>query len=63
MLYGITGADAHTYMLADNNEDLMKTRSYAAHRAADLDWIIVPGYSLGGYILEKYHEKPTWNHE
>ena len=36
-----------------------KTRSYAALRAADLDWIIGPGYSLGGYILEKNHEKPT----
>ena len=39
------------------------TRSYAALRAADLDWIIGPGYSLGGYILEKNHEKTTWNHE
>ena len=27
------------------------TRSYAALRAADLDWIIGPGYSSGGYIL------------
>ena len=24
------------------------TRSYAALRAADLDWIVGPGYSLGG---------------
>ena len=39
------------------------TRSYAALRAADLEWIAGPGYSLGGYILEKNHEKPTWNHE
>ena len=39
------------------------TRSYAALRAADLDWIIGPGYSLGGYILGENHEKPTWNHE
>ena len=31
----------------------MHTRSYAALRAADLDWIIGPGYSSGGYILEK----------
>ena len=48
------------------------TRSYAALRAADLDWIVGPGYCLGGYILEKNHEnqpktmknheKPTWNH-
>ena len=35
------------------------TRSYAALWAADLDWIVGPGYSLGGYILEKNHEKPT----
>ena len=40
-----------------------RTRSYAALRAADLDWIIGPGYSLDGYILEKNHEKTTWNHE
>ena len=39
------------------------TRSYAALRAADLEWIVGPGYSLGGYTLEKHHEKPTWNHE
>ena len=31
------------------------TRSYAALLAADLDWIVGPGYSLGGYILEKNH--------
>ena len=40
-----------------------RTRSCAALRATDLDWIIGPGYSLGGNILEKNHEKPTWNHE
>ena len=34
------------------------TRSCAALWAADLDWIIGPGYSLDGYILEKNHEKP-----
>ena len=39
------------------------TRSYAALRAADLDWIIGPGYSSVGYILGENHEKPTWNHE
>ena len=39
------------------------TRSYAALRAADLEWIVGPGYSFSGYILEKNHEKPTWNHE
>ena len=32
-------------------------------RAADLDWIVGPGYSSGGYIFDKNHEKPTWNHE
>ena len=44
-------------------QSFCKTRSYAALRAADLEWIVGPGYSLGGYILEKNHEKPTWNHE
>ena len=43
--------------------DILYTRSYAALRAADLEWIVGPGYILGGYILEKNHEKPTWNHE
>ena len=42
---------------------IMVTRSYAALRAADLDWIVGPGYSLGGNILKKNHEKQTWNHE
>ena len=42
---------------------IISTRSYAALRAADLDWIVGPGYNSGGYILEKNHEKPTWNHE
>ena len=44
-------------------QKFLKTRSYAALRAADLDWIIRPGYSSGGYILGENHEKPTWNHE
>ena len=39
------------------------TRSYAALWVADLDWIVGPGYSSGGYILKKNYEKPTWNHE
>ena len=39
------------------------TRSYAALWAADRDMIVGPGYSSIGYILEKNHEKPTWNHE
>ena len=30
---------------------IIKTRSYAALRAADLDWIVGPEYSLGGYIF------------
>ena len=29
----------------------LKTRSCAALRAADLDWIVGPEYSLGGYIF------------
>ena len=43
--------------------NIFNTRSYAALRAADLKWIVGPGYSLGGYILEKNHQKLTWNHE
>ena len=39
------------------------TRSYAALRAADLDWIVGPRYSLGRVHSGKNHEKPTWNHE
>ena len=30
-----------------NDHLLSITRSYAALRAADLDWIVRPGYSLG----------------
>ena len=30
------------------------TRSYAALRAADLDWIIRPGYSSGGNKQKRY---------
>ena len=33
------------------NQVFEDTRSCAALRAADLDQIIGPGYSLGGYIL------------
>ena len=29
----------------------------------DPDWIVGQGYSSIRYILEKNHEKPTWNHE
>ena len=30
---------------------ILSTRSCAALRAADLDWIVGPEYSLGGYIF------------
>ena len=33
------------------NVNFEPTRSYAALRAADLDWIVGPEYSLGGYIF------------
>ena len=34
--------------ITSNWEDIFDiTRSYAALRAADLDWIVGPGYSLG----------------
>ena len=49
------------------------TRSCAPLRAADLDWIVGPGYSSGGYILGKTmknqprtlkkNEKQTGKHE
>ena len=39
------------------------TRSYAALRAADLDWIVGPGYSSGRYILEKNQHGTMNNHE
>ena len=42
---------------------IIYTRSYATLQAADLDWIVGPGYSLGWYILENNHEKQTLNHE
>ena len=32
---------------------IIHTRSYAALRVADLDWIVGPGHSSGRYILEK----------
>ena len=32
---------------------LISTRSYAALRAADLDWIVRPGHSWGKYIWRK----------
>ena len=34
-----------------NFQIFTSTRSYAALRTADLDWIVRPGYSWGGYIL------------
>ena len=40
---------ASIIMIHDPNH-LNPTRSCAALRAADLDWIVRPGYSLGGYI-------------
>ena len=34
---------------------ICNTRSYAALRVADLDWIVRPGYNSGGFILGKTH--------
>ena len=70
-----TQAISNQFAGGQNDDDsfFVRTRSYAALRAADLDWIIGPGYNLGGYILEKNHEnrpgamknngKPTWNNQ
>ena len=35
------------------NSKIYSTRSVAALRAADLDWIVGPGYSLGGTFWRK----------
>ena len=53
----------HEQLYCKRHQRFKDTRFYAALRAADLEWIVGPGYSLGGYILEKNHENPTWNHE
>ena len=45
------------------HEKVCETRSYAALRAADLDWIVGPGYSSGRYILEKNQHGTMNNHE
>ena len=37
--------------ITDSIHYLIKTRSCAALWAADLDWIVGPEYSLGGYIF------------
>ena len=60
---GVANAISYNIRKIYVDDFFSKTRSYAALRAADLDWIIGPGYSSGGYILEKNHEKPTWNLE
>ena len=39
------------YIFGLRNYLFLGTRSYAALRAADLDWIVRPGYSSGGDIL------------
>ena len=36
-----------------------RTRSYAALRAADLDWIVGPGYSLGRVHQKRYRRGVT----
>ena len=49
-----TGSKAHVFLQRECRRDatlysrnIWRTRSYAALRAADLDWIVGPGYSLG----------------
>ena len=60
-LQSIDGLAAGNKMFQSVNYRKFKiTRSYPALRAADLDWIVGPGYSLGGYFLEKnYENQPT----
>ena len=47
-----------TTMMIITMTSITITRSYAALWAADLDWIVPPGYSSGGYNLKRNHEKP-----
>ena len=41
----------YVYDNYNRKRDFVITRSCAALRAADLDWIVRPEYSLGGYIF------------
>ena len=52
-----------THPLQSVTQHFAQTRSYAALRAADLDWIVGPGYSSGRYILEKNQHGTMNNHE
>ena len=45
------GTYEYKYVIINIIERFKKTRSCAALRAADLDWIVGPEYSLGGYII------------
>ena len=54
------GAVIHLFVA---NISFRNTRSYAALRAADLDWIVGPGYSLGRVHSGEKPWKPTKNHE
>ena len=46
----ISLTNAMQYMKVAPSSGIYPTRSCAALRAADLDWIVGPEYSLGGYI-------------
>ena len=41
----------YTYIISISLYNLSDTRSYVALQAADLDWIVGPGYSSGRYFL------------
>ena len=41
----------HLLIIIITTTTIITTRSYAALRAADLDWIVGPGYSSNRYIL------------
>ena len=64
----LPGRDKQTYafdlIIAErpiSNMNISITRSYAALRAADLDWIVGPGYSLGRvHSGEKHTRGHKW---
>ena len=50
-LFPVSHHHCHRHLTTISSPSSFITRSYAALRAADLDWIVGPGYNLGWYIL------------
>ena len=52
-----------SWISSEDISSFVKTRSYATLRAADLDWVVGPGYSSGRYILDKNQHGTMNNHK